>query len=369
MEFEPLTLSYCVFDRLQWESTRGLGRFAAQLTRHLERMNWRGINYPRPRWKSPMGRVFLSQIVEPLWLERLRPDIAFYPHNTLPALFASHRSLRILVLHDVLFLDSSNRNAGNRYRAAQVRRSLGNADLILTVSEASRAEILRLLPTGKQILVLPNALSTVFERADFPRTRIPGGTARILHFGGHAPSKNTRTVLEAVSTLRRDGCDVHLALASMSDNAALVERWRREVGLSPEALTVLPRLSDEDLRRVYAESALHCMPSIGEGFGIPVVEAARCGTVNVLTPLPVFRGLVGDAAIFADSFGTASVVRALKEGLAVEAGPIAERAIARSARFRCESVHRLEALPVFREIEAMARSRNEATGKSPGKRD
>lgn len=372
-DHDPAAPSYCVFDGLQWESTRGLGRFAAQLTRHLERMDWRGLRYPRPQWRSAPGRVLLSQVVEPLWLQRLRPEVALYPHNALPAWFASHRSLRVLVLHDVLFLDGANRNAGNRYRAAQLRRSLANADLILTVSEASRGEILRLLPQkkqgterqsmGKQVMVLPNALAAGFEQADAsPRPRTRGGSARILHFGGHAPSKNTKTLLEAVSALRREGCDVHLALAAMAGSAELVERWRREVGLAADALTILPRLSDEELRRVYADSALHCMPSTGEGFGIPVVEAARCGTLNVLTPLPVFRELVGDAAIFADSCGTDSVARALKEGLTVDATPMAERARARTDRFLFESVHSRDALPIFRTIEAMARSRRNKLG-------
>jgi glycosyltransferase involved in cell wall biosynthesis len=357
--------TYCVFDGLQWENTRGLGRFTTQLKKHLERMHWRGLTYPRPRWKSSVGRVLLNQLVEPVWLELLSPEIAVYPHNVLPSRFVSHRSLRVLVLHDVLFLDNSNRNAGNRYRSAKLKRSLVNADLIITVSAASGAEIRHLLSSDKKIMVIPNALAASFE------SFVPGGrrngdsSARILHFGGHAPSKNTKMVFEAVSLLKRDGRDVHLMLAAMSAEAELVERWRGEANLPPEALTVLPLLSDEELKQVYAEAAIHCMPSTGEGFGIPVIEAARCGTTNVLSPLPVFKELIGDDAIFANALGAESIARALAECLAADVSPIRERARARTDRFLFDSVHSLDAIPVFQTIEEMALSRQrDLSGKS-----
>jgi glycosyltransferase involved in cell wall biosynthesis len=350
-------LSYCVFDGLQWESTRGLGRFAVQLERHVERMGWRHLSYPRPQWRSPVGRVVLNQIVEPIWLERLTPEVAIYPHNVLPALFASHRSLRVLVLHDVLFLDNSNQNAGNRYRRAQLKRSLVNADLIVTVSEASRSEILRLVPNDKQIMVIPNALARSFETVIPAEKANSDGRVRILHFGGHAPSKNTRAVIEAVSALRGYGFELHLLLAAMSDNAELLEQWRQESGLPAADLTILPRLSDEELKRVYSEATLHCMPSTGEGFGIPIIEAARCGTVNVLSPLPVFRELIGNDAIFAASFDAESIAKALKKCLTVDVGSIVRGARARTDRYLFESVHTIDAHPIFGVIEKMVFSR------------
>lgn len=208
-------------------------------------------------------------------------------------------------------------------------------------------------------MVLPNALAASFETVDAPKRQEPNGCAFILHFGGHAPSKNTEAVFEAVSALKRDGYDVHLMLAAMSGSADLVEQWRRRARLPSEALTILPQLSDEDLKRVYAEATLHCMPSTGEGFGIPVIEAARCGTVNVLSPLAVFKELVGDDAIFADSFGAESVARALKNCLATEVRHLVERARARTDRYLFDSVHTLDALPVFATIETMALSRRE----------
>src|ERR1700677_2371920 len=101
-------LSYCIFDGLQWNCTRGLGRYAQQLSRHLERMPWQRRSIARRAWKSGLGRVLLSELVEPIWSEVIKADTAFYPHNVLPFVFRSHRSFRVLVLHDALFLDSRN---------------------------------------------------------------------------------------------------------------------------------------------------------------------------------------------------------------------------------------------------------------------
>ncbi len=351
-------LTYCIFDGLQWESTRGLGRFASQLRRHLERTGWRRLDYPRPAWRSAPGRVLLNEVVEPVWREALHPDVAIYPHNVLPSFFPSHRSLRVLVLHDVLFLDGDNRkSAGNRYRTLKLKQSLARADIIVTVSEASREEILKLLPKKTDVLVISNALAEGFERVTLRDSHDRSSTARVFHFGGHVPSKNTKMLFEATAILRRKGHDVHLAVAAMSGRAELVELWRQETQLAKGALDVLPPLSDSELLQAYAETDVHCMPSTGEGFGIPVIEAARCGTPNVLSPLPVFRELIGDGAIYTSSLRAEDIAHGICECLASDTRAMVERARRRTEAFLFESVDSNQAAPALQAIGDMALSR------------
>jgi glycosyltransferase involved in cell wall biosynthesis len=349
--------TYCVFDGLHWDSTRGLGRFAAQLRRHLQRMPWKELNYSRPSWESSVGRVLLNEFVEPFWKETLSPQIAFYPHNVLPFISLTHRSLRILVLHDLLFLYDTNKSAGDRYRSLKLKHSLSQADLVVTVSETSRTEIL-LQPNRRcQVLVIPNVLAEGFDKLPKIERRKRNDPAKILHFGGHTPTKNTRNVLQAVAMLNRNGHAVHLVLAAMAAKRVLVEQWRQEAGLDNHSLTVLPPLSDAELKRVYADSDAQCMPSTGEGFGIPIIEAARAGTPNVLSPLPVFREIIGEDAIYSNSTCAESIAQSIMDCLNSDTHAMTLRARQRTDRFLFESVHRTNAVPALLAIGEMAAER------------
>jgi glycosyltransferase involved in cell wall biosynthesis len=304
-----------------------------------------------------VSRILLNEFVEPFWKETASPQIAFYPHNVMPFFALTHRSVCVLVLHDLLFLDDANKSAGNKYRSLKLKHSLSQADLILTVSESSRTEILSLLNRKCPVLVLPNALAEGFEVLPEIEARNRSHVARILHFGGSSPTKNTKSVLKAVALLNQKGHAVHLVLASMGTKRVLVEQWRQEAGLASDALKILPSLNDVELRQVYGDSDAHCMPSTGEGFGIPVIEAARAGIPNILSPLPVFREIIGEDAIYADSLHVESIACSILRCLQTDTQAMTLRANKRTDRYLFESVHRSDAVPALLAIEEMVAAR------------
>jgi|GEM_PF-3566370 len=334
------TIGYTIFDGLQWNNRRGLARFARQLGKHLEVAGWRNCPALHPLWKSAVGRVVISEMVEPYQQRRLQSEVAFYPHNVMPLWRPKPAGLRVLVLHDVLFLEGENRKGlGNIYRRLKLKHSLQEADLILTVSEASRVAIQKELLHDTPILVVPNSLAHSFtdiELVPKPTTVRP---YTVLHFGGHTPSKNTQAVMEAVARLVRQGMEIRLEMAAMWKQNVLVECWRQAAGLPQSALHLLRQLSDEELIEAYRRADLHVMPSINEGFGIPVIEAARTGTLNVLSPIPVFREIMGDAAIYSDGVDAESIADALQRGLTIDRETFIVDAYERSDRYLFDQVH------------------------------
>jgi glycosyltransferase involved in cell wall biosynthesis len=345
-----LSQTYCIFDGLQWDNARGLGRFAAQLRKHVQQMQWKPISFCIPRWRSGVGKVLLNELVEPIFREALTPAVAFYPHNVLPTVFLSHRSVRVLVLHDFLFLDGKNAGVGNRYRSLKLRGSLSRADVILTVSETSRAEILRRLDRECPVFVISNALAESF--GNFNQTIKPkhSGPFSILHFGGNAPTKNTKNVLKAVQLLNQRGHHVHLELAAMYAKKEIVARWQQEIRFPGHALAILPSLSDAELLEAYAKADAHCMPSTGEGFGIPVIEAARTSTLNILSPLPVFREIAGDDAVFTASCEAEDIADAILTSMSANTQGMTIRARQRSHNFLFDSIHAKQAVPALQAI-------------------
>lgn len=351
--------TYCIFNGLQWNSQRGLGRFGAQLARHIDRFGWHRLACDVPKWKSPIGRIGLNEILEPARRRILRPDIAVFPHNVLPTFSRARRSLNVLVLHDLLFVVNDNKTAGNVYRNFALRHSLASADFIITVSETSRNSISAVLPKKTPIAVISNAFADSFAHPAQAATPIPGKRRKILHFGGSAPSKNTLAVLGAVRMLNNSERRFHLLVASMNNNCELVDRWIRETGLTREDVTILPYLSDAELMNTYLQAHIHCMPSTGEGFGIPVIEAARCNLLNVLTPIPVFRELIGDNAIYSAGFSAKDIAAAILRSPAECDANMLSAAKLRSDSFLFDAVHEREATPALSSIEQLFRQKND----------
>ena len=65
-------------------------------------------------------------------------------------------------------------------------------------------------------------------------------------------------------------------------------------------IILCPQLDDLLLRGAYAGATAFIQPSLWEGFGIPLVEAAACGAPLLLSDIAVFREVAGDAALYAD---------------------------------------------------------------------
>jgi glycosyltransferase involved in cell wall biosynthesis len=301
----------------------------------------------------------LSELFEPIWREVFRPEISLYPHNVLPFLVFGERDVKVLALHDLLFLENGGgMSAGNQYRARKLRHSLDAADVIVTVSETSRKQIAELVGSDKPIFVIFNALAPAFEQvADQRRTRTVKEVCKVLHFGGVAASKNTRLLIHAMGKLKKDGQRFELLLAAMSTHNDIVEKWMNEAALTNDDVKVLPSLPDGELMAIYAEVDAHCMPSRGEGFGIPVIEAARCSVPNVLSPLDVFHELLGNDAIFVGAWTADEIASGISRVVSQDVSDLTRRARSRTDRFLFDSVHSLDAEPAFCAIDEILRRR------------
>jgi glycosyltransferase involved in cell wall biosynthesis len=132
------------------------------------------------------------------------------------------------------------------------------------------------------------------------------------------PRKGHEQALDAFDMLWQSGVDVNLVF--VGKEGWLVDRLLARISGHPERgrrLHWLEGISDEYLRRIYEASSCLLLPSEGEGFGLPVIEALRHGTPVLARDLPVTREIAGaDAAYFSghDGASLASAVRAWLDG-------------------------------------------------------
>lgn len=121
----------------------------------------------------------------------------------------------------------------------------------------------------------------------------------LLMVGTLEPRKGYRETLEAFTDLWQAQQNINLVIVgNVGWNVdALVDRIATHPELNKK-LFWLKGVSDEYLEQLYAASVCLIAASEGEGFGLPIIEAAQHGLAVMLRDIPVFREVAGDAAFY-----------------------------------------------------------------------
>lgn len=170
-----------------------------------------------------------------------------------------------------------------------------SADLVFCVSRTTAGllnEIYGEIPG--MVVAAPHGVdSAVFRQRATPQPN-PIGRPYVLYVGGRSRYKNFGMLLEALSMLREGGHDLGLVLAGGGTLRAAERRRIARVLSSREFVHCFP--SDLQLASLYNSAAVFCFPSLQEGFGLPILEAMACGCPAVISDIPVFHEVGGDAA-------------------------------------------------------------------------
>lgn len=139
---------------------------------------------------------------------------------------------------------------------------------------------------------------------------------RVLMVGTIEPRKNHAQVLAAFELLWREGRDVELVIVGREGwGTAGVVKALRSHPESGGRLVWHENTADEQLQRLYGTADGLLMASSGEGFGLPLVEAAWHGTPVCARDIPVFREIGGDGAYYFRGAAPEDLARALRSWL------------------------------------------------------
>jgi glycosyltransferase involved in cell wall biosynthesis len=172
---------------------------------------------------------------------------------------------------------------------------------------------------------IDEAPAAVFRRADdaagrrdvLRRLGLPAEVTLLLYVGAINPHKNLESLLRALAELRKTGVlGWHLALVGeyARDSTLGCHReivaLRRELGLE-ENVSLTGFVSDEDLALLYNAASIFVLPSLDEGFGLPVVEAMACGLPVATSARGSLPELIGDAGLNFDPLDVSDIARAI----------------------------------------------------------
>lgn len=168
---------------------------------------------------------------------------------------------------------------------------------VLTVSESSRAQIVEHLAVPpERIRVVPVGVDTALFRPGAAASRVPGRL--VTTASADVPMKGLLPLLEALAKLRTER-DVDLVVVGSARPGGAVAAAIERHGLAG-AVRFTARLSEPELVRELGSAEVAVVPSLFEGFSLPLIEAMACQTPVVATTagaLPEVAGPDGHAAL------------------------------------------------------------------------
>ena len=263
----------------------------------------------------------------PFTVRRTRADLFHAPHYVVSPLV---RRPYVVTIHDCIHLRFPQylpSQSAHVYARTMMRMSARRARRILTVSQASRDDIVHFLgvPADK-IDVIPNAIDedliSLAGDADVARVRerYQLHAPFVLYTGNIKPHKNVDRLIEAFSLLRqRRPGDVTLVI--IGDEASKYPKLRRLVHRHQlhKHVRFLGFVPDATMAALYRLASVFVFPSLYEGFGLPPLEAMALGTPVITSNVSSLPEVVGDAAVLIDPGSPASIADALARVLDDEA--------------------------------------------------
>jgi glycosyltransferase involved in cell wall biosynthesis len=309
--------------REQNQSWRGCDANAVPMTGLVDRRGFRMPAFDRilnaPDLFALAGRHFKRY----RRFLRLRvPDPPHIMHWTYPLPIKLEGAHNIYTIHDLVPLRLPHTTLDDKgYYLALIRGCIAHASRICTVSDSSRADILRLFPQAA------GKVTNTYESIDISTESVPEGAelddflhgvfglktrGYFLFFGSLEPKKNIGRLLEAYLSAGITAPLVIVGAQAWKSERELgllkLHNHRLEGGPQIRQIDYLPFAT---LLRLISGARAVVFPSLYEGFGLPVVEAMALGTPTLTSTEGSMLEITGDCSVMVDPYDT----RAISAGL------------------------------------------------------
>lgn len=353
----------------------GISRYAVELSRALVGLEDRAERYTLLQGRRARGAiargsgVTIKRCLTPPHhrLERWALPLELLASGPVPRLLHSvdHVSpawgpwKSVVTIHDLAFaLFPETHTEPSRRYYAHTAESCRRAERVIAVSRATAHDLTHVLQLD------PSRIDVIYEapaRSCFPRPReafevlarevgIVADRPYVLFVGTLEPRKNLPLLFDAMVRVRRE-IDAQLVVVGGPGwlQEPILEAHEKS-GLGAHA-RFLGWQGEERTAVLYSHAAALALPSVYEGFGLPVVEAMACGAPVVSSNAGPLPEIAGDAAVLLDPHDAAAWVGALLKVLSepAHAAALRERGFKRAAQFSWERCAR-ETRDVYRRV-------------------
>jgi glycosyltransferase involved in cell wall biosynthesis len=324
------------------------------------------VSTPFDLLSENLAKLWFEQVSFPRACRRQGVELAHVPYFASP-FFPTMPT--VVTVHDLIpmILPAYRGSILVRLYTGLVAAAARKADMVLTDSEASKRDIVRLLGIpAERVRVIYLAVDDIYqpvldERCLTLTRRNYGLTARyLLYLGGFDQRKNVPTLLKAFAQLAKDSSlggrdSVLLVVAGRlpekgSDFFPDPRPIVQELGIG-ERVIFTGWVPEEDKPALYSGARALVFPSLYEGFGLPPLEALACGTPVIASNRGALPEIVGDGGLLLEPDDVERLAGAMENLLNNDTlwGDLREKGLAHAARFSWEKTAR-ETLAVYQEI-------------------
>ncbi len=363
------------------EKYRGIGRYTINLINALARIDesnqyhlyinglWPcGVRVPADNFCLDSGMAWSlfsrSRFLE--WQVRAPADLRARRFDVFHFTFSQNVPLLksgpiVVTVHDLISIIFREHYRHNKLRPLfdwMWTKATKKADRIIAVSESTKRDIIEYLDVSEdKIKVVYEAADPIYrpvteDEAESVKRRFKTNGSYIMYVGGMDPRKNLEGLLDAYRRLPTDLSREHklVVVGRLDQWYPEIEKLISEFGLR-ERVVFTGFVPDEMLVALYNGASVFVLPSLYEGFGLPLLEAMSCRTPVVCSNAASIPEVIGDAALMVDPHDVdglaAAIERALTDSELREG--LREKGFKRAKSFSWEKTAR-ETLAVYEEI-------------------
>lgn len=226
----------------------------------------------------------------------------------------------IVTVHDTIPLESFGLKGARRAAYRWLASDALKAERVITDTEAARAaielEFGRELKGGRagSIRVASPGVHVAPAGAPWPAWPKPA----LLSVGINKPHKNLVTLIDALARIPEGNRPLLVAAGPVDPRYPDVMALARERGIERD-VRALGRVPEERLTSLYRSANAFVMPTLAEGFGLPLLEALALGLPAIASNLPVLHEVAAEAAVYVPPLDPAAWAGAI-EALMGDAG-------------------------------------------------
>lgn len=328
---------------------RGVGRYIANLIRSLLKIDRENKYFVYLSGNSILYDYFDSKncffkrlntsngfLYEQFYLPKAAQndavDVLHCTDNTIPFLYPFYRGKVLVTVHDTMHTrdlklsiakPTLKQIALDRYKKIGVPISAKKADMVITVSNYSKTDIINNIKIDeKNIRVINEGVDEKFKvinnKGAITRVMQKYSITKpyILTSGASDIRKNTIRAIEAFNIFNNlTEFKYQMVITSINPQeleTTNIKQKIRELNLE-KYIILTGYISDDDLIMLYNGALFFLFPSIWEGFGLQVLEAFACGLPVITSKNTSITEVAEDAALYIDPFSIEDIVSGMTE--------------------------------------------------------
>lgn len=202
---------------------------------------------------------------------------------------------RVCTIHDVVFKEFSNHypRIDRHLYDFKTRFACKHADALIVTSETTKHELQKYYTVdGSKVHVIYQTIDARFSEASWTPNR---ENPYLLYYSSFNLRKNQIKLIESFATIANN-THYNLLLAGQGREKSAILTAIKGLGME-NRIKVIESPSNDELIKLLRCSSGFVYPSLQEGFGIPLVEAANVGVPMAVSDIPIFRELSENSAL------------------------------------------------------------------------